>query len=256
MRLTIVQTSLVWENPNLNRQMLTGKLAALRGLTDVIVLPEMFNTGFSMNAPALAEPMDGPSMQWLRSTASDLNAAITGSFICVEEGQYFNRLVWMFPDGRFEVYDKKHLFGFFGEDEHFSPGQKRLMIEWRGARICPLICYDLRFPVWSRNTPSDPFDLLIYVANWPLRRSHHWRALLLARAIENQAFVAGVNIVGKDGNGLEYSGDSAIVDFAGQTLCQISGQEGVFTAELSLPELQSYRQQLPFLKDADAFALR
>jgi len=256
MRLTIVQTSLVWERPGLNLQMFADKLAALRGLTDVIVLPEMFNTGFSMNAAALAEPMDGPSMQWLRVTASDLNAAITGSFICVEEGQYFNRLVWMFPDGRFDVYDKKHLFGFSGEDEHFSPGQKRLMIEWRGVRICPLICYDLRFPVWSRNTPSDPFDLLIYVANWPLRRSHHWRALLLARAIENQAFVAGVNIVGKDGNGLEYTGDSAIIDFAGQTLCQISGQEGVFTAELSLPELQSYRQQLPFLKDADAFALR
>jgi predicted amidohydrolase len=262
MRLSIVQTKLAWENPAANRAMFSQKLAPLRGHTDIIVLPEMFTTGFSMNAAALAEPMEGPTVQWLANTAKTLGAAIVGSFICAENSRFYNRLVFMRPDGNFDFYDKKHLFTLAGEQEYFSPGKKRLLLEWQGWRICPLICYDLRFPVWSRNTPGSLasglqplYDLLIYVANWPARRAQHWRGLLHARAIENQAFVAGVNIFGSDGNGLEYTGDSAIIDFSGQPLAQISGGEGLFTAELSLEDLGRYRQQLPFLQDADAFAL-
>lgn len=263
MRLTIVQSSLHWENADANRQAFSQKLAPLSGSTDLVVLPEMFSTGFSMNAAALAEPMDGHTMSWLKATAKDLGAAITGSFICIENGQFFNRLVFMRPDGQFDFYDKKHLFSLAGEQVYFSPGKKRLTVEWQGWRICPLICYDLRFPAWSRNSTGSmmtgfqpPYDLLIYVANWPSRRAHHWRALLAARAIENQAFVAGVNIVGTDGNGLEYTGDSAVVDFSGQPIAQISGQEGIFTAELSFEDLQHYRRQLPFLQDGDVFELR
>lgn len=255
MRLTIVQSVLHWEQPDANRLMFAQKLAPLRGATDLIILPEMFSTSFSMNADVLAEPMDGPTVRWIRALANDLSAVVTGSFICSEDGRHFNRLVWAFPDGRLETYDKKHLFGLSGEHEHYTLGQQRLVVEWQGWRICPLICYDLRFPVWSRNAPSETFDLLIYVANWPSRRAHHWRSLLTARAIENQCFVAGVNIVGKDGNGLEYSGDSTVIDFAGHPICQISGQEGLFTANLSLPDLRAYRQQLPFLQDADVFTL-
>ncbi|MFN0035440.1 MAG: nitrilase family protein [Saprospiraceae bacterium] len=279
MRISIVQSSLHWENPEANRAMFAEKLAPLRGHTDLVVLPEMFSTGFSMNAENLAEPMDGPTVDWLRGISQDLNAAVTGSFICADGGKYFNRLVFMRPDGQFEHYDKKHLFALTAENEHFVAGQKRLTVEWMGWRICPLICYDLRFPAWSRNSPTpgpgsraegwllpSPFgegpgvglyDLLLYVANWPSRRAHHWRSLLMARAIENQAFVVGVNIAGTDGNGFEYSGDSAIIDFSGQPLAQIpDGKENIVTVELSLEGLRAYRQQLPFLADADVFEIR
>ncbi len=262
MRLTIIQSSLIWENPDQNRADFSRKMAALAGQTDLVVLPEMFTTGFSMRADTLAETMDGPTMQWLASQASSLQSAITGSFICREGGQHFNRLVFMRPDGTFDLYDKKHLFGLAGESEHYAPGNKRLITEWKGWRICPLVCYDLRFPAWSRNTTvaisgdmQQPYDLLLYVANWPARRAQHWRSLLAARAIENQAFTVGVNMVGKDGNGLDYSGDSTIIDFGGAVICQISGQEDTITAELSLAQQQYYRQQLPFLRDADIFTL-
>lgn len=262
MRLTLLQSSLTWENPAANRAMFSQKLASLRGATDLVVLPEMFTTGFSMNAAALAEPMDGATVQWMADTAKSLDAAVTGSFICADSGRFYNRLVFMRPDGRFDLYDKKHLFTMAGEQEHFSPGKKRLTLEWRGWRICPLICYDLRFPAWSRNSPGsyagglEPlYDMLLYVANWPARRAHHWRTLLTARAIENQSFVAGVNIAGADGNGLEYTGDSAVIDYAGQTVFQISEREDVLTTELSLEDLRQYRRQLPFLQDADIFQL-
>lgn len=258
MRVSIIQTALQWESPEANRSMLSAKLTPLQGQTDLVVLPEMFPTGFSMNAGTLAETMDGPTMHWLSETAGQLGAALTGSFICVENGRHYNRLVWMFPDGQFQYYDKRHLFALAGEHKHFAAGRKRILVEWKGWRICPLICYDLRFPVWSRNAAGqeeDVYDMLIYVANWPVRRSHHWRSLLLARAIENQAFTIGVNIFGTDGSGLEYSGDSAVVDFSGQPLCQISGQEGIGTTELSLEDMREYRRQLPFLHDGDAFRL-
>lgn len=256
MRLTIVQTALSWENADANRLMFSKKLAALRDSSDLIVLPEMFTTGFSMEVARLAEPMDGPTLGWMLETAAVLNAAITGSFICIENGQYYNRLVFVFPNGKYEYYDKKHLFGLGGEQESFSTGNKKLVLEWKGFRIQPLICYDLRFPVWSRNDPNQPYDLLLYIANWPIRRALHWRSLLPARAVENQSYVAGINIVGTDGNDLEYSGDSCLYDFSGQQIFQISGKEGVFTAEISIEALQQYRRQLPFLADADAFEWR
>lgn len=262
MKVSILQSSLLWENAEQNRANFGRKTDELIGKTDLVVLPEMFTTGFSMRAAELAEPMTGPTMVWLADTAEKTGAAVVGSFICTEAGQHFNRLVFMRPDRTFDTYDKRHLFGLAGENEHYAAGKKRLIVEWKGWRICPLVCYDLRFPAWSRNSISNsltrensPYDLLIYVANWPIRRSHHWKSLLLARAIENQSFTLGVNIFGTDGTGMEYSGDSAIIDFGGQVICQISGQEGMYTAELSLANQQHYRQQLPFLQDADFFTL-
>lgn len=247
MRLTIVQTQLHWEQPEANRRMFADKLAPLAGQTDLVVLPEMFSTGFSMNSAALAEPMDGPTVEWMRETAGRLGAALTGSFICRDNDRYYNRLVWMFPDGRVETYDKLNLFGLAGEDQHFSAGDRPLLVEWLGWRICPRICYDLRFPECSRNHLPEPYDLLMYVANWPARRNSHWKSLLLARAIENQAYTVGVNIVGTDGAGLEYTGDSSLIDFYGNVLCQLSGQEGIFTGRLEREPLDRYRAQLPFL---------
>lgn len=255
MRLSVIQSSLHWQNPDANRLMFAQKLEGLRGQTDLVVLPEMFTTGFSMNAAHLAEPMDGATVKWMRAMANDLNAAVVGSFICLENDRYYNRLIFMFPNGSFEYYDKKHLFSLAGEHENFATNNKKLVVEWQGFKIRPLVCYDLRFPVWSRNAPNDPYDLLLYVANWPSRRAHHWKSLLVARAIENQCFVTGVNIFGADGNGLEYSGDTTVVDFSGQVNLQISGKEGIHTTELFLEELQQYRRQLPFLADADVFEL-
>lgn len=264
LRVTLVQTALEWETPEANRAMLARKLAPLAGQTDLIVLPEMFTTGFSMNAQAMAESMQGPSMEWLGEQAAKLNAAIAGSFMCGEDSKFFNRLVFMRPSGVFDTYDKKHLFSLAGEHETYSPGRKRVALEWKGWRICPLICYDLRFPVWSRNmrgsffTGLNPYyDILLYVANWPKRRAHHWRSLLTARAIENQSYVLGVNIVGVDGNGLEYTGDSSLIDFGGQTVLHLGeGREEVITCSLDKEELLAYRQQLPFLIDADVFEFK
>jgi predicted amidohydrolase len=264
LRVSLVQTPVQWENPEGNRIMFSEKLADLAGKTDLVVLPEMFTTGFTMRAEAMAEPMDGSTIQWMKQQANLLQAALTGSFICFEDGHYFNRLVFVKPDGSIESYDKKHLFTLAGENETFKPGQKRVVAEWKGWRICPLICYDLRFPVWSRNirgsffTGLNPYyDLLIYVANWPDKRIQHWRALLTARAIENQSFVLGVNIVGKDGNGLEYTGHSMAVDFGGQAFAHLDdGKEDIITLELNKSELNSYRRQLPFLQDGDVFEFK
>ncbi|MBL7826527.1 MAG: nitrilase family protein, partial [Saprospiraceae bacterium] len=175
MRISLIQSKLHWENSALNLRMFSEQLADLAGKTDLVVLPEMFTTGFSMHPQRLAETMDGPTMKWLSQTAQELDSAVTGSFICVENGKYYNRLVFMFPDGAYETYDKRHLFSLAGEEKVFTSGNKKLVVTWKGFRICPLICYDLRFPVWSRNLDVAPYDLLIYVANWPNRRSHHWR---------------------------------------------------------------------------------
>ncbi len=255
MRVTIVQVQLIWESPQANRERFAALMAPLAGQTDLIVLPEMFTTGFSMHPEQHAEAFEGPTLSWMAEQAARLGCAIAGSIMCQTNDGYANRFVWMMPDGLYHTYDKRHLFTLAGEHEHFQAGREKCLIEYMGHRICPLICYDLRFPVWSRNTVKNPYDMLIYVANWPMRRAHHWKSLLLARAIENQSFVIGVNIVGTDGNGLEYSGDSAIIDFSGQLIGQISMQEGVFTAELSFSKQKEYRNQLPFLQDADFFAL-
>ncbi len=255
MRLTLVQSRLHWQDPAANRAMFAEKLRPLSGATDLVVLPEMFTTGFSMNAAEWSEPMDGPTVNWLLEQAALLGSAVTGSFICLEEGKFFNRSVFAKPNGSLETYNKRHLFSLAGEDKVFAAGWEKIRVEWMGWRIRPLVCYDLRFPVWSRNEKNNPYDLLVYVANWPVTRVHHWSMLLAARAIENQAFVAGVNIFGKDGAGLEYSGESAVIDFGGQVLGRISGREDILTTELSLDNLREYRRQFPFLADADVFRL-
>ncbi len=253
LRVTLVQSFLYWEDKTANFRQFEQKLAPMVGQTDLVVLPEMFTTGFSMNAAALAENMQGSTMQWLRTQAAQLNAVVTGSFIAEDNGRYYNRLVWMLPDGEYAVYDKRHLFTYAQEHQHYAAGQQRLLVQWRGWKILPLICYDLRFPVWSRNT--EDYDLLLYVANFPERRSYAWKSLLIARAIENQAYTIGVNRVGKDGNDIYYAGDSMILDYAGQPLYQLSHLEGVFTTSLSYTAQQKFRQRFAFLQDRDTFTI-
>lgn len=251
---TTVQAELCWEDIPANLAQFDQLLSGLRGTTDLVILPEMFSTGFSMNAASLAEDMDGPTLAWLRSQAEQLDAVVMGSFIAEEGGHYFNRLAWVRPDGTCQTYDKRHLFTPSGEHLTYTAGQHRLVVEWKGWRICPLICYDLRFPVWSRNTSN--YDLLVYVANWPEKRRHHWNSLLVARAIENQAYVVGVNRVGEDGLGYRYTGDSAIIDQAGEILhASAPGEANVSTVELSLEKLHAYRKSLQFLADKDEFEI-
>jgi omega-amidase len=252
-RITLVQTALHWEQPVANRAHFDTLLAPLAGHTDLVVLPEMFNTGFSMRPEVVAEPMSGPTVAWLRQQAARLGAVVVGSMACAANGQFFNRLLWVRPDGQVQTYDKRHLFGLAGEDAHYTAGAESLTVDWLGWRIRPLICYDLRFPVWSRHRPDAPYDLLLYVANWPARRAHHWRTLLAARAIENQCYTVGVNIVGTDGHQLEYLGDSLLADFQGQSVAHLAHQPAVVTLRLDLEKLQTYREQLPFLHDSDAF---
>jgi omega-amidase len=267
LRITTVQADLIWQNKAENLQKFdkilnemksrtpSGLRGSLRGQTDVIVLPEMFTTGFSMSPAALAEPMTGETVAFLREKSRELDAAITGSFICEENGNYHNRLVWMQPDGQFWTYDKHHLFSLANEQDYYTAGAKMLQVEWRGWTIRPMICYDLRFPVWSRNVAPNFYDVAIYVANWPERRRHPWQSLLVARAIENQAFVVGVNRVGVDGNGVSHSGDSTIVDFAGERLFQRSYTEGVETTTLLKEDLINFRKKFTFLADQDVFSL-
>ncbi|GAB3904925.1 amidohydrolase [Larkinella knui] len=254
LHLTLLQTSLHWEDPTANRAMLEEKIFALPEKTDLIVLPEMFTTGFTMNAKALAEPMNLTTFRWLKQMAAQTDAVVTGSYIVQEKGQFYNRLIWMEPGGSFDVYDKRHLFRMAGEDQTYAGGTKRLVKSWRGWNICPLICYDLRFPVWSRNTGLE-YDLLLYVANWPASRSTAWNALLQARAIENLSYVAGVNRVGEDGNGHRYAGDSSVIDPKGEILFRQNQTETIYQTTLSLDELRAYRERFPADRDADAFQI-
>ncbi|RAK02639.1 putative amidohydrolase [Larkinella arboricola] len=254
LRLTLLQTELYWENPTANRAMLEEKIFALPEPTDLIVLPEMFTTGFTMNARSLAEPMNLTTFRWLRQMAAQTGAVVTGSYIVQENSQFYNRLIWMQPDGMFDVYDKRHLFRMAGEELTYTGGSKRLIKSWKGWNICPLICYDLRFPVWSRNVGLE-YDLLLYVANWPAPRSLAWNALLQARAIENLSYVAGVNRVGVDGNGHPYAGDSSLIDPKGEVLFRQSQTETVYQTTLSLDELRTYRERFPANRDADEFQL-
>lgn len=250
LKLTIVQSKLHWEDINSNLKAFSLKLERSISDTDLIALPEMFTTGFSMNAAALAEPMNGRSMQWMAKQASKFNAIVTGSIIIEEKGKYFNRLIWMQPNGNYSLYDKRHLFTMAKEHETYEAGQKKIILEWKGWKICPLICYDLRFPIWSRNL--EDYDLLLYLANWPVKRSLHWKILLQARAIENQAFTIGVNRVGKDGNDYYYIGDSCILSATGEWLFQTTDREVVHTQEISKNNLMAIRKKLPFLADRDS----
>ena len=248
--LSLLQTDPVWQNPAANRAALTEQLAPLAGRTDLVILPEMFTTGFSMDAAGLAEVHDGPTLEWMRSQASILGAALCGSIIVTEGEHYYNRLYWVEPGGRTLHYDKRYLYSPGGEHNHYTAGTERLVVDYRGWKICPLICYDLRFPEWSRNDPTDPFDLLIYVASWPEARASDWRTLLAARAIENQCYVAAVNRVGEDGNGLRYRGDSRVVDPGPRgVLGSLSGVSANITLTLEQEEVLALRQRLPFLKD-------
>jgi omega-amidase len=270
MHVTVFQPDLYWHDPVANRAMLEEQIFALPHPTDLIVLPEMFTTGFTMNARAVAEPMGLTTFRWLRQMAAQTHAAITGSYVVQETagpraGQFYNRLVWMEPDGAFATYDKRHLFRMGDEHETYTAGTARLVRHWRGWRVCPLICYDLRFPVWGRNRPVLPgeaadenglvYDLLLYVANWPAPRRSVWNALLPARAIENQSYVIGTNRVGTDGMGLTYAGDSAVIDYRGAVLQQQPDTAGMQQTTLSLNELRAFRQQFPAWMDADTFGI-
>ncbi len=251
---TLVQTNLHWHDPAANRTALTAHLASVPA-TDLIVLPEMFTTGFGPAAAELAEPMAGPTVAWLRQTAAAHGAVVTGSVVVADGGHYHNRLLWVRPDGTLSHYDKRHLFTSAGEQHTYTAGTARLVETWRGWRICPFICYDLRFPVWSRNASPDPYDLLLYVANWPAVRRTAWTTLLRARAIENVAYAAGVNRIGTDGLGHEYAGDSALLDMRGEYLVEASAAAGCFTQTLSWEALGAFRARFPALGDADGFAL-
>jgi len=219
------------------------------------VLPETFTTGFSMDVEQLAEPPGGPTALWMRTTAARLGAAVTGSVITADGGRYYNRLLWAEPSGEPRSYDKRHLFRMGREHEHFTPGRVAWSVSWRGFSICPLVCYDLRFPVYSRRRAQLDYDLLIYVANWPAARAFAWRTLLRARAIENQAYVVGVNRVGADGGGIAYAGDSAALDFLGATLADLGAEPGVVTVDLDGEALGAFRRKFPAHLDADAFTL-
>ena len=239
--------------------MLEERIFNLPDPTDLILLPEMFTTGFTMDAHAVAEPMNLTTFRWLKQMAAQTGAVVTGSYVVQDKGKYFNRLIWMQPDGQFDTYDKRHLFRMAGEDSIYTAGTKRIIKEWKGWRICPLICYDLRFPVWSRNTSGQSnefsYDLLLYVANWPAARRNAWNTLLQARAIENLSYVIGVNRTGTDGNGHPYTGDSAVIDFKGDVLCRHSDTEIIHQQTLSLDELRAFREKFPANLDADAFTL-
>jgi omega-amidase len=256
LRVTLVQQPLVWGEPAANRARFASLLEPLAGSTDLVVLPETFTTGFSMEVERLGESAGGPTGVWLADLARELDAAITGSVITAEGGRYYNRLLWAEPDGApLRHYDKRHLFRMGREHQHFAPGAAAWTVDWRGFSVCPLVCYDLRFPVFSRRRSGLDYELLLYVANWPAPRAHAWRTLLAARAIENQAYVVGVNRVGSDGNGIAHSGDSAAIDFLGQPLIEAGAEPAVLTVELDAARLAAFREKFPAHLDADRFTL-
>ncbi len=252
LRVTIIQVPTLWENANRNRDQIEAIITGDQfPKTDLIVLPEMWTTGFSMNTTHLAETMHGESVHWMSDIATQLNVALTGSLIIRDGDHFYNRLVFAKEDGSLDYYDKKHCFALAGEHHYFTPGNKKVIIEWRNWKICPMVCYDLRFPVWSRNI--EDYDLLVYCAQFPAKRNHAWRSLLVARAIENTCYVVGVNGIGTDGNGIIYSGDSMVIDYEGQHLLDLRDQQGHLTTELSKEKLQVFRRAYPFLKDRDQF---
>ncbi len=259
LNVSLVQSRIHWLDIQANLEWYASRLEQLNTRSDLIVLPEMFNTGFSMEASRFAETMDGPTMRWMSEMSAHYQAALIGSIMVQDRGHFYNRLIWMFPDGRYEYYDKRHLFRMAGEHQTYSPGQSRLIINYKGWRICPMVCYDLRFPVWSRNRligSEYDYDCLIYIANWPEKRSQAWKSLLVARAIENQCYVVGVNRVGADGNQIQYSGDSGVFDFLGQK-CSTTERFGdrVETVSLYKDQLSEFRQNFPALLDADQFSI-
>ena len=269
--ITGIQTKLHWEDKQVNLQMFEEKIFSISQPTEIVVLPEMFSTGFSMQPERLAETMEGDTVKWMKRISVGKKIILTGSLIIQEGSSYFNRLIWMLPNGQFGYYDKRHLFAYADEDQHYTAGSKRLIASVKGWKINLLVCYDLRFPVWSRQNfspdpfpsgkegdnsdPAPEFDLLVYVANWPERRNQAWKTLLQARAIENQSYVIGVNRVGEDGNKIYYSGDSMVIDPLGEILYHKKDEEDVFTITLDKSHLETVRKKFPFWRDADGFRI-
>ncbi len=265
--ITTLQSNLIWEEKSANLRLLEKKISGIEEKTEIVVLPEMFSTGFSMKPELLAETMEGETVEWMKRVSRENGIVLTGSVIIEEAGNYYNRLIWMLPNGEYGYYDKRHLFAFAEEDKHYSPGNKRLIASVKGWKINLQVCYDLRFPVWARQAaPSQPppkgeessapeYDVLIYVANWPERRSHAWKTLLCARAIENQCYVVGVNRVGTDANHVYYSGNSLIIDPLGQVLYHMADEEDVNTITIQKETLDDVRSKFPFWKDADQFKI-
>lgn len=262
--ITTIQSNLSWEDKAANLRMFEQKIADIPEKTEIVVLPEMFSTGFSMNPKALAEKIsarpgsdgDGETVEWMKRISQENKIILTGSVIIEEEGNYYNRMIWMLPNGQYGYYDKRHLFAYAEEDKHYTAGNKRLIASVKGWKINLQVCYDLRFPVWARQQASEDgaeFDVLIYVANWPERRSHAWKTLLCARAIENQCYVIGVNRVGTDANDINYSGNSLVIDPLGQVLYHMADDEDVNTITLQKEMLEEVRTKFPFWKDADRF---
>jgi omega-amidase len=251
---SLVQTPLFWEDPVANRAMLEEKIAGINK-TDVIILPEMFTTSFTNDAAQFAEPMNLNTFKWMKQLSAQTGACIVGSYCVKADGNFYNRLLWMQPDGIFYTYDKRHSFRMSDEHKVYTSGNKQLVVEYKGWKIAPFICYDLRFPVWSRNT-ENKYDLAIYVANWPSARAHAWQRLLPARAIENIVYVAGVNRIGTDGLQLDYAGDSVLLDFKGVPMIELHSQEKIETATLSKQALLDFRESFPAYLDADGFELR
>jgi len=255
LKVSIIQSKLVWENPEANRKLFSEKIASISEDTNLIILPEMFTTGFTMNASNLAEKETGETLNWMQSEAKKKDCAISGSVIISENNNYYNRLFFVFPNGDYKTYDKRHTFTLAGEDKTYKAGNEQVIIDFLGWKIYPLICYDLRFPVWARNTQN--YDVLLYVANWPERRITAWDALLKARAIENMSYCIGVNRVGEDGNGHQYSGHSAVYDVLGEQISNSNFEED-FTETITLQKshVETHRRHLQFLNDRDKFNLK
>ncbi len=253
LRLALIQPDLHWHDAPANRDTLGTAVAKLPDEIRLAVLPEMFTSGFTMQPESIAEDPHGPTLEWMRHMAKSYDLTLTGSYVVRESGHYFNRLIWMPPDGKFGSYDKRHLFRMAGEHRHYAPGRERRVFMLDGWRVCPLICYDLRFPVFSRGI--DEYDLLLYVANWPAARRSAWHTLLPARAVENLCYVAGVNRTGTDGNGIEYVGGSGVWNYLGQALAEADDQPCTITTTLDGDALLRYRQKFPAHHDADRFQL-
>lgn len=253
MKIALIQSDLVWENPKANRIHFEEKINGINESVDLIVLPEMFSTGFTMNPEAVAETMQGETVLWMQSLAKAKNVAITGSLVIEESGKFYNRMLFVFLSGEIQFYDKRHLFTLAGEDRVYTAGNQKLIVDYLGWKICLMVCYDLRFPVFSRNVEN--YDLLLYVASWPEKRVNAWDALLKARSIENMAYTIGVNRIGLDNNAHHYSGHSQLLDCLGDYVVAPTEEENVFVAELDQQKMLDTRQKLGFLNDSDAFQL-
>lgn len=257
LNITLIQAELHWEDAERNLQHFDLKIQKIDSPTDIIILPEMFSTGFSMNSEKLAETLEGKSIEMMKKWALTKHCAICGSLIIKDSGKLYNRFIWVDDSGQTITYDKRHLFGLAGEDKFYSSGNKNVIVEWKGWKIMPQVCYDLRFPAWTRRTTNQNYDLLIYVSNWPEKRSYAWETLLKARAIENQSYVAAVNRVGTDGNSILYSGNSVLINPLGKEMLKFRDfEEGLKTQKISLAELQKVRMQLPFFNDGDQFTIQ